>query len=466
LTAVLAAAVLLAVIARSQNRQAYLRDDVRRWIGDAHVLSPGNTVVTIQDRAETLLDELRGDRPAYHRPIDQAQNIAEQLGLRGAQGVRTGQPVRFVRVRFELSDVTRVQGDWSHPTAAATAAADYVTLEFPSKSHGPPARLTVWYQPMSGDLSTLERYNAIFWAAIVYVGISLSGMAFMAALSRRDAVASALLVVADRLCHELNNVNWGLGLDVIQFGAHLHVMEKAMMCRNEACHEALRAAGLSPEVVADIEAKLARRLEDQQVDDATLRESITQAGTTFRDLRDRSVYFAMIVAELRRSLARQPMRPQFEVVDPRGLYERAARLLGSKKLGSARVVFEGPAGPVSVWADESLLLRVVINLMKNVVEAAGDHRPLTLTLGWRRQGNEVVLRVADNGPGLAPRALHRLRRGRIGGFTTKGPGRGRGLAIVADAVRAMRGSLEADNRPGGGAEFRVRLPAAGAHPIA
>ncbi|HEX7243510.1 MAG TPA: ATP-binding protein, partial [Longimicrobiaceae bacterium] len=74
----------------------------------------------------------------------------------------------------------------------------------------------------------------------------------------------------------------------------------------------------------------------------------------------------------------------------------------------------------------------------------------------RRVGEAVEVRVADSGPGIPAENLERIWEP---DFTTKSRGTGLGLALVRQTVQAHGGEVSARNRPEGGAEFRVLLPA-------
>ncbi|TLQ43651.1 sensor histidine kinase [Streptomyces marianii] len=73
----------------------------------------------------------------------------------------------------------------------------------------------------------------------------------------------------------------------------------------------------------------------------------------------------------------------------------------------------------------------------------------------RADDNELVLRVSDTGPGLGPGDTESVFER---GWSTRGPGRGLGLALVRQAAHRGRGTVEAAQGPYGGAEFTVRLP--------
>ncbi|TMM38525.1 MAG: HAMP domain-containing histidine kinase [Actinobacteria bacterium] len=127
-----------------------------------------------------------------------------------------------------------------------------------------------------------------------------------------------------------------------------------------------------------------------------------------------------------------------------------------------RITLENPDGPLTVRADESRIRQVVANLMSNAL----THTPAgtAVWLRLRTEGDEAVIEVTDEGPGLSPEQADRVferfyradvaRTRRSGG----GSGTGLGLAIVAALVSAHGGRVEVDSRPGHGATFRVRLP--------
>jgi signal transduction histidine kinase len=111
-------------------------------------------------------------------------------------------------------------------------------------------------------------------------------------------------------------------------------------------------------------------------------------------------------------------------------------------------------GPMEVYADAGRLERALLNLLLNGAEACAEG-------GWvwvraRRAGEEAVeIEVADSGAGIAPEAMERIFNPF---FTTKETGTGLGLAIVHRIVESHGGSIQAANRPGGGAAIRIRLP--------
>lgn len=106
------------------------------------------------------------------------------------------------------------------------------------------------------------------------------------------------------------------------------------------------------------------------------------------------------------------------------------------------------------------LVTVLGNLLDNAVDAAIEGTAADGARPWvavtaRTRDGELLLRVADSGPGVDPATISEVFRR---GWTTKSEGRGLGLALVGQAARRCGGSVALDRAPGGGARFTVRLP--------
>lgn len=117
------------------------------------------------------------------------------------------------------------------------------------------------------------------------------------------------------------------------------------------------------------------------------------------------------------------------------------------------------------------LVTVLGNLIDNAIDAASGGRPAgepgRVVVTARAADGELLLRVADSGPGVDPDHAEEIFRR---GWTTKeaGPtvhGRGLGLAIVRQTVRRHGGTVTLDRAPEGGAAFAVRLPLRTEQPV-
>ena len=111
------------------------------------------------------------------------------------------------------------------------------------------------------------------------------------------------------------------------------------------------------------------------------------------------------------------------------------------------------------WADESQIQRVLVNLIKNALEASPERGRITLrVLRDATAGDGAVrLEVEDTGPGMDPATLERAA---TPGFTTKSTGSGLGLTLVQRIVEQHGGRFGIESHPGVGTRAWVVLPAA------
>jgi len=108
---------------------------------------------------------------------------------------------------------------------------------------------------------------------------------------------------------------------------------------------------------------------------------------------------------------------------------------------------------LTIQADRDQLYRVFMNLARNAVEA-GAHR---LHFSAARDGGTLIIEVADDGPGLPPKARENLFRPFYG--SARPGGSGLGLSIARELIRAHGGELTLASSTGAGTVFRLALPA-------
>lgn len=153
----------------------------------------------------------------------------------------------------------------------------------------------------------------------------------------------------------------------------------------------------------------------------------------------------------------KPLEICYEPVPMQALVENVATEL-RLSIPSSAVVCEGAFADVP--GDEALLRQALLNLARNGLEAAqlASRMPSVTISGsvedlatrkWQR------ISVADNGPGIPEGELPKIF---LPFYTTKSQGTGLGLAVVQKVTLQHGGSIEARNRPGGGAEFLLWLP--------
>jgi two-component system sensor histidine kinase PilS (NtrC family) len=158
----------------------------------------------------------------------------------------------------------------------------------------------------------------------------------------------------------------------------------------------------------------------------------------------------------------KPQRQTLARIDIRIVVTDTARLLQN----DAHVVGEAHDIAVSVpdtetWydADENQLRQVVWNLATNGLRAMPDGGRLRLSVTMEAadgtRSGSVLLRVEDQGVGIAPEELEGIFQPFRGGFSR---GTGLGLSIVHRIVSDYGGEVQVTSRPGAGTTVTVRLP--------
>jgi signal transduction histidine kinase len=189
------------------------------------------------------------------------------------------------------------------------------------------------------------------------------------------------------------------------------------------------------------------------------RADLAAAREAMREAADQTVLAGRIVRRLRSFLAASDGERAW--TDLNELVQEAVTLaLADARERGVVPRFElGPDLPC-VELDRVQIEQVLVNLVRNAVEAMSDSPRRGLVIGTRQVSpDRVEVTVADTGPGV-PAAV----RGSLFApfVTTKPDGMGVGLAIARDIVADHGGSLDWLPNPGGGSVFRVALPVAAA----
>ena len=106
----------------------------------------------------------------------------------------------------------------------------------------------------------------------------------------------------------------------------------------------------------------------------------------------------------------------------------------------------------SILGQYDPLRRAFANLLRNAAEAMGGRGPIDV--GVDRDGEGVVVTIADHGPGIPEDLRQRVFEPY---FTTKRDGTGLGLALVRQTVETHHGTITVSETPGGGATFSIVL---------
>ncbi|MFL5251755.1 MAG: ATP-binding protein [Rhodopila sp.] len=167
-----------------------------------------------------------------------------------------------------------------------------------------------------------------------------------------------------------------------------------------------------------------------------------------------------IVSSLLSSVSRG--RPKRQPVLVRDVVAMALELINHRLCDTdIRVITEMPTRLPPLHADPDQIVHLLANLLGNAATAL-HQRPgarilIQAEVAEADADRPLVLRVADNGPGIPPDLRERVFRPF---FTTRpdGAGTGIGLALCRTIVQDHGGQITAEETPGGGATFTVRLP--------
>jgi len=162
-----------------------------------------------------------------------------------------------------------------------------------------------------------------------------------------------------------------------------------------------------------------------------------------------------IIRRLRELVATGETMRQPENIRPLVEEAGALALVGSRERG-IRTVFDFQAGPIQVMVDRVQIQQILINLIRNAMEAMYDRQERELEIRIVSDGDkEVSVEIADTGPGIADDVAERLFTPFV---TTKANGMGIGLSISKRIAEAHGGQLTMRGNTRGGATFRLTLP--------
>ncbi len=169
---------------------------------------------------------------------------------------------------------------------------------------------------------------------------------------------------------------------------------------------------------------------------------------------EQSLRAGQIIHRLRNFVARGESERKSESLSKLLEEASALALVGAKDQG-VRVRFELDPGHDLVFVDKVQIQQVILNLIRNAIEAMADSpkRQLLISSSPSEEGL-VEIRVVDSGSGIAPEITEQLFQPFV---TTKRHGMGVGLSISKTIIEAHGGRMWADANPGGGTIFHLTL---------
>jgi nitrogen fixation/metabolism regulation signal transduction histidine kinase len=217
-------------------------------------------------------------------------------------------------------------------------------------------------------------------------------------------------------------------------------------------HEIMNSVTPISSLAGIVEEELGKKLNSDEV--VLKKDEAEDMHLSVQTISKRSEGLIKFVKEFR-SLTHIP-KPKLMQVAVKPLLEELA-LLHRKELADNGIGISVSTDPETmvVMADKMLVEQVLINLIKNAIQAFGEKtdRQIVMTAYQNETGN-ILISVKDNGTGIEPEALEKIF---IPFFSTKKTGSGIGLSLSRQIMRQHEGNISVKSVLGEGTEFILRF---------
>lgn len=435
------------------------------------IVGTDTTCVTDPDSARVLVEAVGEQSPVIQRFLSRHHEFAyvgadadlDLVELTDGDSTHSWMMQRSVgpdsTMRFVFTGTAGAPLD-----AGAIASAFTVHLPLPGAPGTPGSSVQLLY-PAAGIAEELARVRRRSWLALAgLLAVGASGAVAMAVQFTRPIrtleASFARLEGGDLDVRVEPERRDEVGRLTESFnGMVSRLREKRLIEQRLAEAERLAAVGqLAAGVAHEVRNPLnAMRLTMEQLGDKTAPAAGTEERTRF----DR--YVGLVTSELSRlerlvstflDLSKQGEAVR-ERVDVAAALREGLALLDAEARAKGVELAVDVADGLFVTGDPSRLPAVWTNLVTNALAAVAEGG--TIRVGARREGDSVVLDVADDGAGIDPAILPRIWEPF---FSGRRDGAGLGLSLVRAITEQHGGEVAAESDPGRGTRMRVRLPAA------
>jgi two-component system nitrogen regulation sensor histidine kinase NtrY len=148
-------------------------------------------------------------------------------------------------------------------------------------------------------------------------------------------------------------------------------------------------------------------------------------------------------------------QPKIKTIRVKELIEKVGQLMKPEiKKTSIDFRISCESDFLTIQADEEMIEQVLINLIKNSVEALHEFESGVIEVIGAYDANTVIIQVVDNGAGIIREAMTRVF---VPFFTTKKTGSGIGLSLSRQIMQMHNGSLSVESEPGVKTVFTMRF---------
>ncbi len=218
-------------------------------------------------------------------------------------------------------------------------------------------------------------------------------------------------------------------------------------------HEIMNSVTPISSLAGIVEEDLKHRI-DRPTDTSLKKEDLEDMYLSLQTISKRSAGLIKFVKEFR-NLTHIP-KPKLAEVPVKELLDELA-LLHKKELADngIAIVVEVTPPNLFILADKTMIEQVLINLIKNAIQAFDEHTEKRIELkAYANEKGRTVISVKDNGAGIDAEALEKIF---IPFFSTKKTGSGIGLSLSKQIMRQHEGNITVKSTLGEGTEFLLRF---------
>ena len=145
--------------------------------------------------------------------------------------------------------------------------------------------------------------------------------------------------------------------------------------------------------------------------------------------------------------------PKLEKISIKQLFSNVEQLMKKEAAGS-EVGLTFSSENIDINIDQPLIEQVLINLVKNAIQACKDQPSAMVKIEANQQGLQTIISISDNGIGISTEALKDIF---VPFFTTKQDGSGIGLSLSRQIMKAHRGSISVRSEEAKGSAFLLQF---------